>query len=147
MPTDSRSFSAPATVQFANGTTVSAPFAGQAVQWATPLGRLRAARLPAEEDPAWFTAALADPDLDIREQETVQVDPAAPTLAAGRLRAAPREDVVRLSPAPPPPGQVQAVLYQDESGGMSWHFPDGFVADAAAALASAEDAEARATRL
>jgi hypothetical protein len=133
MPTDSRSFDTSATVRFANGTVVVAPFAGQAVQWATAPGAFRASRLPAEEEPAWLVDALTDPDLGVREQETLQVDVAAPQAAAGRLRAAPQADVVRLQPAPPPPDMVQVTLYQDEAGGMSWHFPDGFAETARAA--------------
>ncbi len=131
MPTDSRSLDARSTVRFANGTEVAAPFAGQAVQWAAAPGSLRASRLPAEEEPAWLVDALTDPDLGIREQETVQVDVAAPQAVAGRLRGAPQEDTVRLRPAPPPPGMVQVTLYQDEAGGMSWHLPDGLLASGA----------------
>jgi hypothetical protein len=150
MPTESRSLPAGTPARFANGTEVVLPFGGQAVQWVAPPGGLRASRVPAEEEPAWLVDALTDPDLGISEQETVQVDVTAPQEAARRLRAAPQADTVQIRPAPPPPpGMVQAVLYQDESGGMNWHFADGFSEEAAAALTRGEDAETRApqTRL
>jgi hypothetical protein len=146
MPTESRSLPAGTPVPFTNGTTVTLPFGGQAVQWVTPPGELRAARVPAEEDPAWLVSALTDPDLGIREQETVQVDAAAPQAAARLLRAAPVADTVQVSPAPPPPGTVQVILYQDESGGVSWHLPDGAPEEAAAAFARGETAAVRAAQ-
>jgi hypothetical protein len=147
MPTESLPLPARVVVRFANSTEVVSPFEGSAVQWATAPGGLRASRLPAEEEPPWLIAALTDPDLSIREQETIQVDVSSPARDVGRLRAAPQEDVVVLRPKAAPPGSVQAVLYQDESGGMSWHFPDSFVENAAAALGHGDDAETRTARL
>jgi CHAT domain len=119
--------SANSTATLPNGTTLRATaLRGTVVQWATPPGALRAERLPAEQDVnPRFAAALEE--LGMREQETLQFEAApAPDLAGFRAGAA--TDTLIVQPAPPAEGDkaVQVVLYQDESGGLSWHFPDGF---------------------
>src|SRR5690349_12307751 len=123
---------------FTNGTQiVVSPFTGIATQWTNDSGAFRAYRLPAEEDTSIrFQAALKE--LNIIEQETIHLDVTGP----GQMRAYhanPRNDQVVIRPTKMP-GQplakaVKVVLYQDESGGLSWHFPDGFFADAGSSAA------------
>jgi len=111
-------------IEFANGTVLGvAPFVGQVTQWvnehATP-----AYRMPAEDDTGLeLREALAE--AAITEQETIQVD----VTGAPRTRAygaRPENDRLVLQPKRTRVDAVQVVLYQDESGGVSWHFPDGF---------------------
>lgn len=99
------------TVQFANGTTLEGVGGSGRVRQRRPdrLG-LRSARVPADLDThPDFDRALHD--LGITEQETLVVE--ATDLQAtdtATLRPAVRDD------------QPRVVLYQDESGGLSWHF-------------------------
>jgi CHAT domain len=111
-------------IRFPNGTIVRLPQEGIATQWTPESGRLRSASLPAEEDTSpQFRSALAE--LGFREQETIHLD-VPPPPANARLRSDfPAKDIVRIQPAAPPPNTAQVILYQDESGGMSWHFPHG----------------------
>lgn len=110
---------------FANRTTIESALGNaDVIQWISG-GRARGARgtdrLPAELDevPA-FEEALRE--VGIREQETIEVDLTLDTRI--RRRPAATDNVV-IRPAPASDGP-QVVLYVDESGGMSWHFPDGF---------------------
>lgn len=86
---------------------------------------MRSFTLPAEEDTALsFREALAENG--IREQETIHFD-VKPTAAGSSFRSPAQRaaDVVVLQPvAPAEKDAVQVVLYQDESGGLSWHLPD-----------------------
>jgi hypothetical protein len=114
-------------LKFRNGTQlVVSPFSGAATQWTNDTGSFRGFRLPAEEDTSLaFHKAMAE--LDIYEQETIHLDVTSP----GQLRAFnanPRHDQVVIRPAQTPSQAdvVKVVLYQDESGGLSWHFPDRF---------------------
>lgn len=106
---------------FTNGTTVASALGGADVTQWTAGGRARTAlRPPAERDiPPELETALSD--LGIRDQETIDLDLVA---GARALRRTPSEDRVVVTPAPAPDG-IQVVLYIDESGGMSWHLPDG----------------------
>ena len=129
MPKYTATISEPRPLALAGGTTIQAEgFAGAlaVTQWTQPTGqRLRSAKSPADEDSSpQFRAALQE--LGIYEQETIHVD-APPT---ARLRGfglfAAQPDRVLIRPAPPAePGAAQVILYQDESGGLSWHFADG----------------------
>jgi hypothetical protein len=102
-------------LQFPNGTTLEGLGGdGQVRQRTAAPGRLRSASLPAEidSDPA-FDRVLSD--FGIAEQETLEVE-------APRLTTA-RDDAVVIEPHQDPGDQRQRViLYQDESGGLSWHF-------------------------
>src|SRR5205807_1840535 len=54
-------------------------------------------------------------------------------------------DTVVVRPAPANDGP-QVVLYVDESGGMSWHFPDGFDGRRSNRAAAQHDVQARGAR-
>lgn len=115
-------------VEFTNGTRVEAgPFAGTLTQWRPAGPGLRTARLAAERDVSPdFAAALAD--VGIVEQETIDLDVEGGTAALRSMsRQAAAADRVVIRPAPPRRDAVQVIWYQDESGGVSWHFPDGFL--------------------
>jgi hypothetical protein len=112
---------AQATIRFGNGTTLQG-LGGEGVlrQRLPEAGRLRSAALPSALDTApEFERALAA--LGLREQETL-------VLEATALRAAPG-DLLTLSPAVPRGDSApRVVLYQDESGGISWHFAEAAAA-------------------
>ena len=116
MAAESRQLGGAATrIQFSNGTVLEGLTGVGSVQQRRPEpGRLRSAALPSELDTsADFDRALAG--VGMREQETVVLD-AAPLGAA-------RSDSVTLQPARPAGDAApRVVLYQDESGGISWHF-------------------------
>jgi hypothetical protein len=120
-------------IRFPNGTILRLAQDGQATQWTVAPGRLRSASLPAEEDTSLqFRAALDE--LGFREQETIHLD-VAPPPANVRLRSDfSAKDIVKIRPAAPPPDTAQVILYQDESGGMSWHFAQGSQSAADATL-------------
>jgi hypothetical protein len=113
-------------VTFKNGTKLRiGPNDAVSTQWTPEPGGLRSTMLPAERDiSVGFDRALAE--VGMREQETIHVElqPGTPG-----ERVASETDVVVLKPAAPPKSgpAVQVVFYQDESGGVSWHFPDGFL--------------------
>ncbi|MDP1899418.1 MAG: CHAT domain-containing protein [Rubrivivax sp.] len=108
---------ATATIRFGNGTTLQG-LGGEGVvrQRLTEPGRLRSAALPSGLDTgADFNRALAA--LGIREQETIDLEATALRAAAG--------DELTLAPAVPRGDTApRVVLYQDESGGISWHFAE-----------------------
>src|SRR5262245_54199393 len=138
MPRVTRSLDpASATAEFPNGTRLkTGAGSGSATQF-TPEGRgLRSSQLPSELDTSpSFEAALRE--LGIREQETVHLDVLPP---AGRLRTSTIDDEIVLRPAVPPGDtDPRVVLYQDESGGLSWHFSEG-------SLLTSEDRERLARR-
>lgn len=124
-------------VRFANGTRLELPdFAGVATQW-TGSGRgLRSPMLPAERDVAAdFEQALDE--VGVQVQETIHLDVRATSSAVrSATRRAAAADQVVLRPAAPAAEAVQVVWYQDESGGVSWHLPEGFLATAAVAAAA-----------
>lgn len=107
------------TVVFPNGTTLQAHQAVRATQFTNDGGRLRSASLPSEIDtsPAFEQAMNA---LGIFEAETIHLDLNPTTVDRGQT------DTVVLEPAIPQtaPEQRVVVLYQDESGGLSWHFAE-----------------------
>ncbi len=108
---------------FPNGTVVETRVgAGSATQFTPEARGLRSTQLPSEVDTSpEFEAALRA--LGIIEQETVHVDVLPP---AGRLRGAAADDRIILRPfIPPGDTDPRVVLYQDESGGLSWHFAEG----------------------
>jgi len=147
MPRERRSFGDGASrVAFPNGTTIESALGDSDVtQWLSSGGRTRSApradRLPAERDelPA-FEAALRE--VGIHEQETIELDLAPATRLRRRSAAA---DTVVVRPAPASEG-AQVVLYVDESGGMSWHFPDGFDGRPSNRVAAQQDVQSRGAR-
>lgn len=129
MPKHTATLSAPTPLALTGGTTIQAEgFAGAlaVTQWTQASGqRFRSAKSPADEDSSpQFRAALEE--LGIYEQETIHVDaPPTARLRGAGVGAVP-PDRVLIRPAPPAePGAAQVILYQDESGGLSWHFADG----------------------
>jgi len=132
MPRETKSLDLRAArVRFNNGTELEAPaFGGLATQWTGRGQGLRSPMLPAERDvSAAFDLALAE--VDIREQETIHFDvrAARPGISTG-MRGVAAADRFVLRPAPPPRAAIQVIWYQDESGGVTWHLPDGFLAGA-----------------
>lgn len=125
-------------VTLIGGTRIRAEgVAGTLTHWETSFSeseqRFRSFRRPpAEEDASReFRDALAE--LDMIEQETIHLD-VAPNYRhrTGRQGGSPPRDRVVITAAPPRGVQAaQVILYQDESGGVSWHFPDGFQTSAA----------------
>jgi hypothetical protein len=118
-------------VVFPNGTSLVGISAyGTATQF-TPAGRgLRSADLPSEIDTSpLFDRALAEAGL--YEQETIHLE----ALPATALRSDSVDDTIVLRPAiPPGDTDPRVVLYEDDSGGLSWHFAEG-------ALLTQEDRE------
>jgi pimeloyl-ACP methyl ester carboxylesterase len=111
-----------ATIAFPNGTVMEMRAGpGSATQFTPEAGRLRSAQLPSERDTsAEFEVALRE--LGIEEQETLHID-VFPT--AGGLRSRAAEDPIVLYPSlQAGDTRPRVVLYQDESGGLSWHFAD-----------------------
>jgi len=105
-------------IRFPNGTVLEAASATNAVQFTNDGGRLRSATLPSEIDTSpQFEKAMQEAGVIEAETIHLDVDPSSP--------AAPSDAVV-LQPALPAFAQNAAavVLYQDESGGLSWHFAE-----------------------
>ena len=100
-----------------NGTLVQFPGTARLTQFTDGGGRLRDGRLPAEIDTslAFHRAML---EVGIIESETIHLDVDRAGTGA--------DDTLVLEPALPATGPCSraAVLYQDESGGLSWHFAD-----------------------
>lgn len=111
----------PAPIRFGNGTTVTGlAGVGSVRQRITQPGRLRSASLPSELDTSpQFDRALGE--LGIVEQETLELE--AQSVDPGSAGAVTITPSVALQP-----GQPRVVLYQDESGGVSWHFAGPAVA-------------------
>jgi hypothetical protein len=110
-------------VQFPNGTVLETRAgAGSATQFTPAAPGLRSAELASELDTSLeFDAALRE--LGIFEQETVHIDVLPP---AGTLRTTVADDRIFLRPFIYPGDLApRVVLYQDESGGLSWHFAEG----------------------
>jgi hypothetical protein len=109
-------------ISFPNGTTLESISAyGSATQF-TPAARgLRSAELPSEIDTSpLFERALAE--AGFFEQETIHLE----ALPESALRSGTAEDTLVLRPSiPPGDTDRRVVLYEDESGGMSWHFAEG----------------------
>jgi hypothetical protein len=114
------------TLSFPNGTRVRTPFRGTATQWENDSGEFRSSRLPAQEDSIpELRIALAESGFV--EQETIHLDvdeASVPKTAAG-MRSAKTDDTIVVEAGKSPVKGVQVVLYADESGGMSWHLPEG----------------------
>lgn len=107
--------SAPTPIHFSNGTIIEGLGGNGLVHQQRPdSGRLRSATLPGQTDTsAAFERALAE--LGIREQETISLEATEVRGGAG--------DRLTLRPAiGVGDGAPRVVLYQDESGGVSWHF-------------------------
>lgn len=107
--------SAPTPIHFSNGTIIEGLGGSGLVHQQRPdSGRLRSATLPGQADTsAAFERALAK--LGIREQETISLEATEVRGGAG--------DRLTLRPAiGAGDGAPRVVLYQDESGGVSWHF-------------------------
>ena len=112
-----RSFRADETsIVFENGTRVLVPrVAGELKQLLPAPGENRLARIPAERDSPLLSGALAEHG--ILEEEVLCLD----------LLDAPEQndDVAVVFPGSEVPRDWRRVLlYRDESGGFSWHFPD-----------------------
>ncbi|HYH08727.1 MAG TPA: CHAT domain-containing protein [Thermoanaerobaculia bacterium] len=107
-------------VIFSNGAQVRfrAPVAGIARQRVASPGRMRIERTPAEQElPHELQRALDEHE--VIEEATQQFE----------LRAVPDDDVAELVPPATavPEGFARVLLYRDESGGISWHFPQSFL--------------------
>jgi hypothetical protein len=118
-------------VTFPNGTVVEAPgLAAEVTQWSGAELGFRSGMYPGAQDlDPRFEAALAEVGIDVQETIHLDVKAVAPGLR-GTVRGEPKADAVTLAPTKPPRDGVQVVLFQDESGGVSWHFPDGHFARA-----------------
>jgi hypothetical protein len=107
---------------FPNGTTLTAPAAyGEAVQMTPNAPGLRSWSTPADNDMSQvFVEALAG--AGIEEQETIHLQMAP----SAELRSGGEEDDMVLRPAiPAGDANPRVVLYEDDSGGLSWHFAEG----------------------
>src|SRR5262245_881070 len=107
-------------VRFRNGTSItSSAGAGRATQFVPDASALRGGRLPAENDTTpEFERALRE--AGFVEQETIHLDVIPPPSS---LRGTAASDRVMLrASAAPGDTTPRVVLYQDESGGLSWHF-------------------------
>ncbi len=103
-----------AKIRFSNGTTLEGVGGTGTVRQRRPeAGRLRSAALPSELDTSPALDRALD-ELGIREQETIDLDATEIRAQAG--------DTVTLTPATDGDTAPRVVLYQDESGGISWHF-------------------------
>ena len=110
-------------VRFRNGTSLlGAAAVGQVTQFVPAASALRGGRVPAEQDTtSEFDRALKE--VGLVEQETIYLDLATPP--AG-LRGGTGSDEVTLVPARADGDSTpRVVLYQDESGGLSWHYDAG----------------------
>lgn len=107
---------AQAPIRFDNGTIIEGLGGSGLVRQHRPdAGRLRSATLPGQADTAAaFERALAE--LGIREQETISLE-ATDVRSGASDRLTLRPALAASDTAP------RVVLYQDESGGVSWHFP------------------------
>ncbi|HJV67659.1 DUF7379 domain-containing protein [Ideonella sp.] len=103
------------TLSFPNGTTLTGLGGmGEVRQRRAAAGVLRSAALPAEIDTSpGFDRALQA--VGITEQETLQVQ-------ATELRADASDEVTLAPAVAAGDTRPRVVLYQDESGGLSWHF-------------------------
>jgi hypothetical protein len=119
-------FSAPVSpenrsILFPNGTTIESISAyGSATQFTPAAPGLRSAELPSEIDTSpEFERALAA--AGIYEQETIHLE----AVPAEALRSGSDEDMLVLRPAiPAGDTNRRIVLYEDDSGGLSWHFAE-----------------------
>jgi hypothetical protein len=108
-------------ISFPNGTTLRSIAAfGSATQFTPAAPGLRSAELPSEIDTSpLFERALAE--AGIYEQETIHLE----ALPEATLRSGSEEDTLVLRPSIPPGDTDQrVVLYEDDSGGLSWHFSE-----------------------
>jgi hypothetical protein len=122
MPRITRTIDPAATITFPNGTVVEMRAGpGNATQFTPEAPGLRSAQLPSETDTsAEFEAALRE--LGIEEQETLHLDVLPP---AQGLRGGAPQDLIVLQPSrTADDARPRVVLYQDESGGLSWHFAE-----------------------
>jgi pimeloyl-ACP methyl ester carboxylesterase len=122
MPRITRTIDPAASIAFPNGTVLEMRVGpGSATQFTPEMRGLRSPQLPSEMDTsAEFEAALQE--LGIEEQETLHIDVLPP---AGGLRSGAPQDMVVLQPSlPAGDTRPRVVLYQDESGGLSWHFAE-----------------------
>jgi len=111
------------TVQFANGTQLEvSPFTGVATQFTGETLGLRTVERPADHDTSLaFDRALRE--IGGYEQETIHLDVAGPSGLRSFIDAAANDRiVVRPAVGPEIEPSVRVLLYQDESGGLSWHF-------------------------
>ena len=107
---------------FPNGTQVeSIQGSGTVTQFVSSARGLRSAENPSEIDISpQFERALAE--TGIYEQETIHLE----VLPTEGLRSGTAEDSILVRPAiPAGDPHPRVVLYQDDSGGLSWHFAEG----------------------
>lgn len=110
-------------ITFPNGTVLeNLSGNGSASQFTSVGPGLRSAELPSEIDSSpQFEEALQE--LGMYEQETIHLD----LVPEGLLRSGgtEQEQIVLRPAVPPGEAHPRVVLYQDESGGLSWHFSEG----------------------
>ena len=113
MTRQAQSLRMPGKVSFDNGTEIAWSGEAQIVQWTAAADDPAGGRVPAEIDvtPQWLRALG---ELEIAESETLHMD----------VRAGTGADELVLRLKKPPAGTGCVLLYQDEGGGLSWHFPD-----------------------
>ena len=107
---------------FPNGTQVDSIQGDGTVTQFVPAARgLRSAEEPSEIDISpLFERALAE--TGIYEQETIHLE----VLPTAGLRSGSAEDIIVVRPViPAGDPHPRVVLYQDDSGGLSWHFAEG----------------------
>ncbi len=125
MPNERRSIRLGASpLRLTNGTVVeAAAFAGEITQRRGAGPGLREVAAPADQDMAVeLDRALAEVGIEV--QETLVFEPQAMSMSWGMRSAQRPRDRFVIRPATPPIPAVQVILYQDESGGLSWHFSD-----------------------
>jgi hypothetical protein len=115
-------------IQFDNGTQLEvSPFAGTATQFTAQAVGLRSIELPGDRDTSpEFESALRE--IGAYEQETIHLDVTGPS-GLRSYTESPQNDRIVLRPAirQDVEPSVRVVLYQDESGGLSWHFAEGWL--------------------
>ena len=111
-------------IRFADGTELLvAPLTGEATLWSAGETSSRLFDVPADEDVSMeFHHSLKA--LGISQRQSLHLDLEG---FSGQPGYGGHKQCVVFRP---PPGKadstVQVVLFQDESGGLTWHFPDGF---------------------
>lgn len=124
MPRQARNFGPrEPTIRFDNGTELRVSGgSGSATQFTAGAPGLRSIELPGEVDTSRaFDNALRE--IGAYEQETIHVDATGATGLRSPAQA-PSDDTIELRPTTRGllEPSVQVILYQDESGGLSWHF-------------------------
>lgn len=124
MPRRSQTFGPGTTTLRLDGGTVLAfsPCSGSLTHFTAAPGGLRSIELPGDIDTnPRFENALRE--IGAYESETIHLDvPAQPQLRASGRPDEPDQIVIRPALRPEAGPSIPVILYQDESGGLSWHF-------------------------